>query len=54
MLSEVLHGLCRDVTDLEWWGNGDVEIGVSSLEQLDDVMILIRQAFEKHSEDLAA
>ena len=47
-------GLCRDVTDLGRWGNGDVELGVSSLNQLDDVMLLIRQAFEKHSEDLAA
>jgi uncharacterized protein with ParB-like and HNH nuclease domain/predicted transport protein len=47
-------GLCRDVTDVGRWGNGDVEIGVSSLEQVEDVMVLIRQAFEKHSEDLAA
>jgi predicted transport protein len=47
-------GLCRDITDLGRWGNGDVELGVSSLDQLDDVMVLIRQAFEKHSEDLAA
>ncbi len=45
-------GLCRDVTNLGRWGNGDVEIGISSLSQLDDVMFLIRQAFEKHSEDM--
>lgn len=45
-------GICRDVTDLGRWGNGDVELGVSSLDQLDDVMLLIRQAFEKHSEDI--
>ncbi len=47
-------GLCRDVTDVGRWGNGDVEMGVSSLDQLDDAMFLIRQAFEKHSEDIAA
>jgi len=47
-------GLCRDVTNLGRWGNGDVEVGLSSLDQLDDVMVLIRQAFEKHSEELAA
>lgn len=47
-------GLCRDVTDLGRWGNGDVESGVSSLDQLDDVMFLIRQAFEKHSEDITS
>lgn len=43
-------GLCRDVTDLGRWGNGDVEVGLSSLTQLDDVMALIQQAFEKHSD----
>ena len=47
-------GLCRDVTDLGRWGNGDAEVGISSLDQLDDVMFLISQAFEKHSEDIAA
>jgi predicted transport protein len=34
--------------------NGDVEVGFSSLEQLDDVMALIRQAFDKHSEESEA
>nr|MBW4523522.1 DUF262 and DUF1524 domain-containing protein [Scytolyngbya sp. HA4215-MV1] len=47
-------GLCRDVTDLGRWGNGDVEVGISSLGQLEDVIFLIRQAFEKHSEEIAA
>lgn len=41
-------GLCKDITG--WRMNGDVEIGFSSLEQLDDVMNLIRQSFDKHSE----
>lgn len=44
------QGLCRDVTDLGRWGNGDVEIGLDSTDQLDDVMALIEQAFEKHSD----
>ncbi|MGG6241773.1 GmrSD restriction endonuclease domain-containing protein [Nodosilinea sp. AN01ver1] len=43
-------GLCRDVTDLGRWGNGDVEIGFDSMAQLNDVMALIQQAFEKHSD----
>lgn len=42
--------LCRDVTDVGRWGNGDVEIGLSSVEQLDEVMALVRQAFQKHSD----
>ena len=46
-------GLCRDVTTLGRWGNGDVEVGITSLDQLNDVMFLIRQAFEKHREDIA-
>lgn len=44
-------GLCKDVSDVGRWGNGDVEIGLSSMNQLDDVMVLVRQAFEKHSDE---
>lgn len=44
-------GLTKDVTDLGRWGNGDVEVGLSSPDQLEDVMYLIRQSFEKHRED---
>jgi len=44
-------GICVDVTDKGRWGNGDVEVYLSSSEQLDDVMALIRQSFEKHAED---
>lgn len=39
-------GLCVDVSNLGRWGNGDVEVGVSSAEQLPYVMGLIRQAFD--------
>lgn len=39
--------MCRDVTNLGRWGNGDVEIGLSSLEELPYVMGLIRQSLEK-------
>jgi uncharacterized protein with ParB-like and HNH nuclease domain/predicted transport protein len=40
-------GLCKDVTGLGRWGNGDVEVGLSSLEDLPYVIGLVRQAFEK-------
>lgn len=40
-------GLCRDVTGLGRWGNGDVEVGLSSLDELPYVMGLVRQSFEK-------
>ena len=46
------EGLCKDITNLGRWGNGDVEIGLSKLEQIDSIMLLIRQAFNKHSEEI--
>jgi len=39
-------GLCRDVTDLGHQGNGDVQIGLSSVDELPYVMGLVRQSFE--------
>ena len=43
-------GLCRDVTGKSKWGNGDIEVWLTSADQLDDVMALIKQSFEKHSD----
>ncbi len=36
-----------DVTNVGRWGNGNVEVGLSSTEELPYVMGLVRQAFEK-------
>lgn len=41
------RGICRDVTNLGRWGNGDVEVGLASLDELPYVMGLVRQSFEK-------
>jgi len=41
------RGLCKDVTGIGRWGNGDVEVGLSGLEELPYVMGLVRQSFEK-------
>ena len=41
-------GICKDVTGLGRWGNGDVEFGISSKEEFDYAMFLIQQSFEKH------
>lgn len=41
------RNLCKDVSRLGRWGNGDVEVGLSSLEELPYVMGLVRQSFEK-------
>jgi len=43
-------GLCKDVTGNNKWGNGDVEVRLTSVDQLDDVMALVKQSFEKHSD----
>ena len=40
-------GICKDVSNLGRWGNGDVEVGLASPEELPYVMGLVRQAFEK-------
>lgn len=41
------RGLAKDVTNLGRWGNGDVEVGLSDIQDLSYVMGLVRQAFEK-------
>ena len=41
------RGLAKDVTNLGRWGNGDVEVGLSTLGELPYVLGLVRQAFEK-------
>jgi predicted transport protein len=40
-------GLCKDVSGVGRWGNGDVEVGLSSEEELPYIMGLVRQSFEK-------
>jgi predicted transport protein len=46
--------LCKDVTGLGRWGNGDVEVALSSLDDLPYVMGLVGQAFERQEGDAAA
>ena len=43
--------LCRDVTHVGGWGNGDVEIGLQSLDELPYVMSLVRQSFDHQMGD---
>jgi predicted transport protein len=40
-------GICKDVTGLGRWGNGDIEVGLTSLDELPYVMGLVRQSLEK-------
>ena len=41
------RGLCKDVSGLGRWGNGDVEVGLSSIDEMPYVIGLVRQSFEK-------
>ena len=39
--------VCKDVSNLGRWGNGDVEVGLTSADDLPYVIGLIRQSFER-------
>jgi len=41
------RGICKDVSGIGRWGNGDVEVGLTSIDELPYVMGLVRQSFEK-------
>ena len=40
-------GICKDVTGLGRWGNGDVEVSLASLDEVPYVIGLVRQSLEK-------
>ncbi len=37
--------MCRDVTGVGRWGNGNVEVSFDNLNELDDVMNIIEQSY---------
>jgi predicted transport protein len=41
------QGTAEDVTGLGLWGNGDIRVSLESVDQLDYVMTLVRQSYEK-------
>lgn len=41
------RGMCKDVTNVGRWGNGNVEVGLESTEDLSYVVGLVRQALER-------
>jgi uncharacterized protein with ParB-like and HNH nuclease domain/predicted transport protein len=44
-------GMCKNVSGLGRWGNGDVEVGLKSLDEIPYVMGLVRQSFERQMGD---
>jgi predicted transport protein len=41
------RGIARDISGIGRWGNGDVDIGLSSEDELPYVIGLVRQSFER-------
>ena len=41
-----VRGICRDITNIGRWGNGDVELKLASVEEIPYVMGLVRQSIE--------
>ncbi len=46
-----LKGICRDITGLGRWGNGDVEVFFEHTSEIDDVMDLIEQSYKKQADE---
>jgi uncharacterized protein with ParB-like and HNH nuclease domain/predicted transport protein len=40
-------GLCKNITGTNHWGNGDVVVGLKSIDDLAYVMSLVRQSFDR-------
>jgi len=40
-------GLCKDVSAVGHWGNGDIEVSLTTIAELPYVMGLVRQSFER-------
>jgi predicted transport protein len=40
-------GLCKDITGIGRWGNGNVGVGLSSMDELPYVIGLVRQSLER-------
>ncbi|WP_253197392.1 GmrSD restriction endonuclease domain-containing protein [Clostridium algidicarnis] len=44
------HDICRDITNLGRWGNGDVELFFEDMDDIDKVMEVIEQSYDLHAE----
>jgi len=42
--------LCKDVSNVGRWGNGDVEVNLASVEEITNVIDLIQQSFDYQTE----
>lgn len=45
------NGICRDVTDLGRWGNGDVELYMEHISDIDHVMEIVEQSYHAQADE---
>ncbi|RHU84480.1 DUF262 domain-containing protein [Clostridiaceae bacterium OM08-6BH] len=43
-------GICKDITGLGRWGNGDVELFMEHQDELDQIMEIVKQSFDAQAE----
>ena len=44
------NGICKDITGLGRWGNGDVELFMEHQDELEQIMEIVKQSFEAQTE----
>ena len=44
------NGICKDITGLGRWGNGDVELFMEHQDELDQIMEFVKQSFDAQAE----
>ena len=44
------NGICKDITDLGRWGNGDVELFMEHQDELEQIMEIVKQSFDAQTE----
>ena len=44
------NGICKDITGIGRWGNGDVELFMEHQDELDQVMEIVKQSFDAQAE----
>ena len=44
------NGICKDITGLGRWGNGDVELFMAHQDELDQIMEIVKQSFDAQVE----
>ena len=45
------NGICRDITNLGRWGNGDVELYMEHTSDIDQVMEIIEQSYKAQADE---